>query len=97
MLYNIVKKGNEDPDPSLPNPFAGKAAEGGDKYAGIKGKISSVGRMSKMFKTLREQSEMLLMIKNIAPDGKLPRGLLLEGRPAIKNGNPSKLLTSYST
>jgi serine/threonine-protein phosphatase 2B catalytic subunit len=90
MLYNIVKKGGEDdvePGPTIPNPFAKKAvAEGGDKYAGIKGKISSVGRMSKMFKTLREQSEMLLMIKNISPDGKLPRGLLLEGRPAIKNG-----------
>lgn len=30
---------------------------------------------------------MLLKIKNICPDGKLPRGLLLEGKPAIKNGN----------
>ena len=39
-----------------------------------------------MFATLREESEMLLKIKNISPDGKLPRGLLLEGKPAIKNG-----------
>lgn len=41
--------------------------------------------MSKMFTTLREDSELILKIKNISPDGKLPRGLLLEGRPAIKN------------
>jgi len=40
-----------------------------------------------MYTTLREESEMLLKIKNICPDGKLPRGLLLEGKPAIKNGN----------
>ncbi len=92
MLYNIVKKGGEDeePGPAMPNPFTKKKlVEGENKYAAIKGKISSVGRMSKMFKTLREQSEMLLMIKNISPDGKLPRGLLLEGRPAIKNGKLS--------
>lgn len=38
-----------------------------------------------MFATLREESEMLLKIKNMSPDGKLPRGLLLEGKPAIKN------------
>ncbi len=68
MLYNIVKKGGGDeeaePTPVMPNPFSKpKPGMDGDKYAAIKGKISSVGRMSKMFKTLREQSEMLLMIK----------------------------------
>jgi hypothetical protein len=36
-----------------------------------------------MFATLKNESEMLLKIKNMAPDGKIPRGLLLEGRPAI--------------
>lgn len=41
--------------------------------------------MNKMFTTLREDSELILKIKNISPDGKLPRGLLLEGKPAIKN------------
>lgn len=51
----------------------------------MKGKVRSIGRMSRMFTTLREQSEVLLQIKNMSPDGKLPRGLLLEGKPAIKN------------
>ena len=41
--------------------------------------------MNKMFTILREDSELILKIKNISPDGKLPRGLLLEGKPAIKN------------
>lgn len=75
MLYNIVKKGDDD-SPGEP--------VGGNK-AGIKGKINSVARISRMFTTLREESEMLLKIKNISPDGKLPRGLLLAGKPAIKN------------
>lgn len=52
----------------------------------IKGKVSSVARINRMFTTLREESELLLKIKNISPDGKLPRGLLLAGKPAIKNG-----------
>jgi hypothetical protein len=43
----------------------------------MKGKINSVARISRMYTTLREESEILLQIKNIAPDGKLPRGILL--------------------
>lgn len=41
--------------------------------------------VNKMFTTLREESELLLKLKNISPDGKLPRGILLKGKPAIKN------------
>jgi len=41
--------------------------------------------MNKMFTVLREDSELILKIKNISPDGKLPRGLLLEGKTGIKH------------
>ena len=41
--------------------------------------------MNKMFSTLREDSELILKLKNISADGKLPRGLLMQGKPAIKN------------
>jgi serine/threonine-protein phosphatase 2B catalytic subunit len=51
----------------------------------IQSKVKSVARMNKMFTILREESETLLKLKNMSPDGKLPRGLLLEGKPAIKN------------
>jgi hypothetical protein len=51
----------------------------------IQSKIHTVAKMTKMLQTLREESELILKIKNISPDGKLPRGLLLEGKPAIKN------------
>ena len=75
MLYHLVKAGEDDEED--PDIKMGKQA--------IRGKITSVARISRMFTTLREESEMLLKIKNISPDGKLPRGLLLEGKPAIKN------------
>ena len=51
----------------------------------MKGKVRSVARVNRMFTTLREESETLLKLKNMSPDGKLPRGLLLDGKPAIKN------------
>ena len=38
-----------------------------------------------MFKNLRENSEELMIIKKLSPDGKIPRGLLLQGRPAIRD------------
>lgn len=79
MLYTIVKKGEDGMEDEI---------DGGELVSkkAIKGKITSVARISRMFTTLREESEMLLKIKNISPDGKLPRGILLEGKPAIKNG-----------
>lgn len=77
MLFNLVKNGSDADDGGEP--------DAGDRQKIIINKINSVARINKMFSTLREESEMLLKIKNMSPDGKLPRGLLLEGKPAIKN------------
>lgn len=55
------------------------------KRKAMMGKIKTVARMQKMFSTLKNESESLLKIKGMAPDGKIPRGLLLEGRPAIRD------------
>lgn len=41
--------------------------------------------MMKMFKTLREENESVVQLKGICPDGKVPKGLLLEGKKAIEN------------
>lgn len=38
-----------------------------------------------MFKTLREENESVMQLKGICPDGKVPKGLLLEGKKAIEN------------
>ena len=89
MLYNIIKKGGDDgeleEDPDLDFTVADGSTLAKKKIV-LKSKINSVARINRMYTTLREESEMLLKIKNISPDGKLPRGILLEGKPAIKNG-----------
>jgi serine/threonine-protein phosphatase 2B catalytic subunit len=38
-----------------------------------------------MYRTLINDHELVLKLKGMAPDGKIPRGLLLEGRPGIKD------------
>jgi len=87
MLYNIVRKGGETDgeDVDITEVMNSAMDQKSKRQLVMKGKVSSVARMNRMYTTLREESEMLLRIKNISPDGKLPRGLLLEGKPAIKN------------
>ena len=48
-----------------------------------------MGRIGKIYNTLKDEHVLLLKLKQMAPDGKLPKGLLLEGRPAIKNAYKS--------
>ena len=96
MLYTIVKKcsnydDEEQQDINVQEIFNEDIAKMPKDEAKvkkrllIKGKIQSVAKMNKMFAVLKEESELVLKIKNMSPDGKLPRGLLLDGKPAIKN------------
>lgn len=39
--------------------------------------------MTKMLAFMRENKESLLQLKNMSPDGRLPRGVLLEQLPII--------------
>ena len=36
-----------------------------------------------MFKTLREEEEIILQLKGLCPDNKVPKGLLQQGKEAI--------------
>lgn len=51
----------------------------------LRKKVRAMGRIGKIYNTLKEEHVLLLKMKQMAPDGRLPKGLLLEGRPAIKN------------
>ena len=51
----------------------------------LRNKVRSVARMARMFKNLKEHSEQLVLIKAMSVDGKIPRGLLMSGLPAIKH------------
>lgn len=82
IMAQILKKtGDEDEAPEA-NP---KAETIETKKGIFKAKIQSVSKMHKMFHTLTLEREDILKIKNMSADGKLPRGLLLEGKLAIKN------------
>jgi serine/threonine-protein phosphatase 2B catalytic subunit len=96
MLFNILKRGGGDEDDeviNLPNMMSREIDSKQKRQLIMRGKVSSIARLTRMYTTLREESEMLLKIKNISPDGKLPRGLLLEGKPAIKNGMLNHVIT----
>lgn len=40
--------------------------------------------MNLMLANMRKNQEVLLELKSMSPDGKLPRGALLEARPTIE-------------
>lgn len=49
----------------------------------IKNKVQSVSKMMKMYSILRKENEILLELKGMCPDNKIPKGLLQQGREAI--------------
>lgn len=51
----------------------------------LRNKVRAMSRMMKMFKTLREENESIVQLKGICPDGKVPKGLLLEGKRALES------------
>jgi len=51
----------------------------------LRNKLKFVSKMMKMNKTLREQNETIVKIKNCAPDNKIPHGLLSQGKDALKD------------
>jgi hypothetical protein len=50
------------------------------KRNAFKVKLASFTQMQQMYSILRTERENILKIKNMAPDGKLPRGLLMQGK-----------------
>ena len=54
-----------------------------NRKAALKGKIKTVSRMMKMFKTLRKEQETIIEIKGLSSDNKIPKGLLVEGKEAL--------------
>ena len=54
------------------------------KKLALRNKIKSVGKMQKMLSTLRSNHAAILELKNMSPDGKLPKGALLDARPTIE-------------
>jgi len=50
----------------------------------LRNKLKFISKMAKLTKTLREQNETIVKIKDISPDNKIPTGLLSQGEGALK-------------
>ena len=49
-------------------------------------KVLAVTRLVRLYKTLREQNDLIVQLKQLTPNKKIPRGLLQQGSRAIKEG-----------
>ena len=74
----MVNKGITQGEP------AGGAEAKTQRKVDLRNKIKSVGRMNMMLSNMRKNQEVLLELKQMSPDGKLPKGALLEARPSIE-------------
>jgi len=53
----------------------------------VKYKLNFIGKCIKMQTNLRENRELLLKLKGMCPDNKIPKGLLLATQEVIRDGN----------
>jgi len=81
-LENDAKEGDKASEKIVE--MSDELKEKAARRARLKQKIISLGRMNIMLGNLRENSEVILKMKQVSLDGKLPRGLLLKERSSIK-------------
>lgn len=77
----------EDAVIAAPAPRKGEVAKGSEKEErrkAIRNKILAVGRMSRVFSLLREESERISELKSISGTSRLPAGSLASGVEGIK-------------
>jgi len=57
----------------------------------VKNKILAIGRMSRVFSVLREESEQVLKLKGLTPSGSLPLGVLSGGKSSLSRAIDQKI------
>lgn len=60
--------------------------EAKQRKVAIRNKILAIGKMSRVYSVLRENSERITELKSLSPSGRLPLGTLALGAEGIKSG-----------
>lgn len=86
IILNMVKKREPEGQSPVIEETKGPAdivdpalAAKAKRYELMRKKVKSVGKMALMFKNLRENHEKVVQLKGLAPDNKIPIGLLMSG------------------
>lgn len=87
-VLNVCSKEElEDDDKKLlEDKPAGNVDEVEQRKIVIRNKIMAVGKISRVFSVLRENSERVMELKSLSPTGKLPLGTLALGVEGLKSG-----------
>jgi serine/threonine-protein phosphatase 2B catalytic subunit len=79
--------------------FEGDAESVAARKEVIRNKIRAIGKMARVFQVLREESESVLQLKGLTPNGLLPIGALSGGKDSIKTAmsgfNPSHKISGF--
>lgn len=52
----------------------------------LRKKVQSVARLMRVFRTLRQQHELIVQLKGVTPGHRIPPGALLKGEEGLKDG-----------
>eukprot|EP01071_Lankesteria_metandrocarpae_P003049 Lankesteria_metandrocarpae@DN271_c0_g1_i1.p1 len=56
-----------------------------ERAEALRKKVQSVARLMRVFKTLRQQNELIVQLKGVTPGHRIPPGALLQGKEGLKN------------
>lgn len=79
MLLQIIKK--EDPN----TPGGNSTIIEDTVTNSLRMKVKFITLLMKMYRTLREESELIMKLKGFCPGNKIPRGILIQGPEALKS------------
>eukprot|EP00382_Lankesteria_abbotti_P004848 CAMPEP_0113849824 /NCGR_PEP_ID=MMETSP0372-20130328/3410_1 /TAXON_ID=340204 /ORGANISM="Lankesteria abbotti" /LENGTH=125 /DNA_ID=CAMNT_0000819787 /DNA_START=1 /DNA_END=378 /DNA_ORIENTATION=+ /assembly_acc=CAM_ASM_000359 len=56
-----------------------------ERAEALRKKVQSVARLMRVFKTLRQQNELIVQLKGVTPGHRIPPGALMQGKEGLKN------------